>query len=270
MDYDPIKEYLGKIFNRHSLLRRLFYRMLDILLLRSWHVRRALKSIGSELPHDAAVLDAGMGFGQYTWWMASRFPAWQITAVDLKSEQVADCNSFFAKTGIAGSTRAHTADLVTWRGNSEYDLILCVDVMEHILEDQTVFENFRDMSAAGAYLVISTPSDLGGSDVHTGEDASFIGEHVRNGYGREEITGKLQSAGYGEVKAAYTYGTPGSIAWRLTMKYPVMMLSASKLFFILLPLWYLIVMPFALILNYADLIISHRKGTGLLVIARTT
>lgn len=270
MHYDPIKELLGRVFNRHPLLRRLFYRLLDILLLRSWHVRKTLRKIGPALPPQAKVLDAGMGFGQYSWWMARRFPSWQITAADIKSEQVADCNNFFRKTGLAGRVQAVEADLVTWKSEEQYDLILCVDVMEHIEEDRTVFSNFRSMAARGGYLVISTPSDQGGSDVHTDGDTSFIGEHVRDGYGMEEIREKLKSAGYEEVTANYTYGTPGSRAWRLSMKYPVMMLSASKLFFILLPFYYLAVMPFVLALNCADLNGTHKKGTGLLVIARRT
>jgi hypothetical protein len=118
------------------------------------------------------------------------------------------------------------------------------------------------MTAGGGYLVISTPSDQGGSDVHSDGDTSFIGEHVRDGYGREEITEKLKTAGYGEVTAYYTYGTPGSRAWRLSMKYPVMMLSASKLFFILLPFYYLAVMPFVLALNCADLNGATKREPG--------
>lgn len=268
MHYDPIKELLGKVFNRHPLLRKLFYRLLDILLLRSWHIRRALRNLEPSLPQHSMVLDAGMGFGQYSWWMASHFHSWKITAADIKSEQVADCNTFFSKTGISDRVQAVEADLVTWTSGERYDLILCVDVMEHILEDRTVFCNFVKMTADGGYLVISTPSDQGGSDVHSDGDNSFIGEHVRDGYGREEITGKLQDAGYDEVNVSYTYGKPGSLAWRLSMKYPVIMLSATKLFFILLPFYYLAVMPFVLALNCADLRRKHAKGTGLLVIAR--
>lgn len=268
MHYDPIKELLGRLFNLHPLLRRLFYRLLNILLLRSWHVRRALKGLAPSLPQKAKVLDAGMGFGQYSWWMASHFGSWKITAADIKSEQVTDCNAFFSKTGLSDRVEAVEADLVTWNGGGSYDLVLCVDVMEHISEDRTVFSNFHKMTAPGGCLVISTPSDQGGSDVRSDGDLSFIGEHVRDGYGMEEITEKLESAGYNEVKASYTYGTPGSIAWRLSMKYPVIMLSASKLFFIVLPFYYLAVMPFVLALNCADLGTKHKKGTGLLVIAR--
>ncbi|MDZ7633641.1 MAG: class I SAM-dependent methyltransferase [Bacteroidales bacterium] len=115
MHYDPIKELLGRQFNRHPLLRRLFYQLLDILLLRSWHVRKALRRLSRSMPSQAAVLDAGMGFGQYSWWMAGRFPGWKITAADIKSEQVADCNAFFNATLPGERVHAVEADLVTWR-----------------------------------------------------------------------------------------------------------------------------------------------------------
>ena len=270
MHYDPVKEILGRQFNRHPLLRSLFYILLDILLLRSWHVRKALKKLRSLLPLSASVLDAGMGFGQYSWWMAKKNRSWKITAADIKSEQVSDCNAFFSSTGLADRVQAIEADLVKWRSDDKYDLILCVDVMEHIEEDRTVFASFCAMTNPGGFLVISTPSDMGGSDVHSENDSSFIGEHVRDGYGREEITGKLSDAGYKDVSVTYTYGTPGSIAWRLSMKYPVIMLSVSKLFFILLPFYYLAVMPFVLVLNTVDLYTLHKKGTGLLVVARNS
>jgi 2-polyprenyl-3-methyl-5-hydroxy-6-metoxy-1,4-benzoquinol methylase len=270
MHYDPVKEILGRQFNRHPLLRLLFYKLLNILLLRSWHVRKALKRLGSLLPSASSVLDAGMGFGQYSWWMAKKFPSWKITSADIKGEQVSDCNAFFNKTGIADRVNAIEADLVKWRSDEKYDLILCVDVMEHIEEDRTVFSSFCSMTNQGGYLVISTPSDMGGSDVHSEDDSSFIGEHVRDGYGSEEITGKLSDAGYTEVSVTYTYGIPGSIAWRFSMKYPVIMLSASKMFFILLPFYYLSVMPFVLVFNTIDLYTKHKRGTGLLVVARNS
>ena len=267
MHYDPIKEFLGRLFNRHPLLRRAFYLLLNILLLRSWHVRKALKETGRDIHGSAKVLDAGMGFGQYSWWMTRRFPDWKITAADIKSEQVTDCNEFFSSTGVADRVTAIEADLVTWNRNEKYELILCVDVMEHIEEDRRVFSNFVTAMNPGGKLIISTPSDRGGSDVHSENEESFIGEHVRDGYGIEEITAKLTDAGFSSMKASYTYGLPGSIAWRLSMKYPVTVLSLSKLFFILLPFWYIAVMPFCLVLNLLDLNMKHKEGTGLLVIA---
>jgi len=51
------------------------------------------------------------------------------------------------------------------------------------------------------------------------------------------------------------------------MKYPVKMLNISYLFFIVLPFYYLIFFPISIILNILDLHLTHKTGTGLLVVA---
>jgi SAM-dependent methyltransferase len=84
MQYDKIKRTLGDVFNRHPLLRRCFYRMLDLLLLRAWHIKKELRRLRKTLPADACVLDAGAGFGQYTYYMPKLGRRWQIKAVDIK------------------------------------------------------------------------------------------------------------------------------------------------------------------------------------------
>jgi hypothetical protein len=137
--------------------------------------------------------------------------------------------------------------------------------MEHILEDVTVFKNYVASMNKGGMLLISTPSDQGGSDVHDDGESSFIEEHVRDGYNIKEIENKLLEAGFSKVEARYSYGNPGKIAWRLSMKYPILMLGASKLFFIILPFYFLLVYPFAFLLNYFDTTTNHPTGTGLIV-----
>jgi len=268
MKYDPVKRRLGLVVNRSLWLRKLFYWLLDILLLRSWHVKKAIREFaaGREGKHTM-VLDAGSGFGQYSWSMWRMNRDWQIKGVDVKQEQIDDCNKFFSATAAAGNVKFEFADLTKWSNTDSYNLILSVDVMEHIEDDRTVFRNFFNTMAEGGYLIISTPSDRGGSDVSHDNEDSFIEEHVRDGYGVDDISEKLSSAGFSDVKARYTYGFPGKISWKLSMKIPVMALNLSPLMAILLPAWYIIVMPFALVLNLLDTIIEHREGTGLLVTA---
>jgi len=94
---------------------------------------------------------------------------------------------------------------------------------------------------------------------------SFIEEHVRDGYNIVDIENKLKSAGFSKVEARYSYGAPGKIAWRLSMKYPILMLGTSKLFFILLPFYYIITYPVSYILNWMDVNGRHKTGTGLIV-----
>ena len=270
MQYEPIKRSLGKFFRKSVILKRILYFLLDLLLLRSWHVRKTLRKIGPSLPHDANVLDAGSGFGQYTWRMSSRYQGWKITGIDINPDDIAECNEFFGKTGRSERVNFKQGDLAIFSEKNSYDLILTVDVMEHIVEDEKVFSNFSAALKNGGTLVISTPSDKGGSDVHSHHDTSFIDEHVRDGYGKEEIISKLARAGFGGIKVSFTYGKAGSLSWRLSMKYPVKMLNISYFFFIVLPFWYIVVFPVAFVLNFIDLRSENSSGTGLLVTAVKT
>jgi len=264
MQYDPIKRSLGSVFNRTPFLRKVFYHLLDLLLLRSWHIRREVRKWAATASQDAAVLDAGSGFGQYDFYMSSKNPKWKIRGVDVKEEQIADCNSFFRRIGRKNVNFAY-ADLTTFTEAEAYDLVLSVDVMEHILEDVLVFKNFYASLKKGGMVLISTPSDQGGSDVHEHEEESFIEEHVRDGYNITEIQEKLKLAGFSHTEARYQYGKPGQFSWQLSMKYPIMALGRTKLFFILLPFYYLITFPVCLVLNYLDATLVHHTGTGLIV-----
>jgi SAM-dependent methyltransferase len=268
MQYEPIKRSLGRFFAGSLFMRKTLYFLLDLLLLRTWHVKEALRKIAQQFPGDASVLDAGSGFGQYSWRMSRKNRQWKINAIDINKEQIDDCNLFFRKTGLAGRVVFNTGDLTALNEINCYNLILSVDVMEHIEEDVLVFKNFYRSLKNDGILLISTPSDKGGSDVHGSNEESFIDEHVRDGYSIKDITEKLMSAGFKTVEAGYTYGKPGNISWRLSMKYPIKMLNISYLFFIILPFYYLIFFPVSIILNIFDLSLKHKTGTGLLVTAR--
>ncbi len=264
MEYDPIKNKLGLLFNKSPFLRKTFYNLLDLLLLRTWHIHKEIRKWEKSAPAKANILDAGMGFGQYSHYMARKHRDWNILGVDVKEEQIADCNNFFSKIGLKNA-RFEFADLTKFSHPDTYDFALSVDVMEHILEDVQVFINIYASLHKGGMLLISTPSDQGGSDVEEGSEESFIGEHVRNGYNINEIEEKLKRAGFSKVEAHYSYGKPGHISWVLSMKYPMKMLSFSTALLILLPFYYLVTFPFALILNQMDTIGHHAKGTGLIV-----
>ena len=264
MQYDPIKRSLGNVFNKTPFLRRIFYNLLDLLLLRAWHVHKELRQWIKTAPANAKILDGGAGFGQYTYWLNQKNQNWNILAVDVKDEQVADCNNFFQKIG-SKNVKFEVGDLTKYVNPTAYDLVVCVDVMEHILEDVQVFKNYYASMKPGAMLLISTPSDQGGSDVHGDDESSFIEEHVRDGYNIKEIEDKLRSVGFSKVEARYQYGTPGKISWRLSMKYPIVALGMTKLFFIILPFYYIIAYPISFVLNYFDTYSTHKTGTGLIV-----
>jgi SAM-dependent methyltransferase len=212
------------------------------------------------------IFDAGMGFGQYTYFMAKRFPESRILAVDVKEEQVEDCKRFFSHSGFKNVT-FEIADLTKINYSNEFDFILCVDVMEHIAEDELVFKNFANALKQGGKLLVNTPSNLGGSDAHSDDDESFIEEHARIGYSKEDITEKINRAGLDVASFSYSYGKFGTISWRFGIKYPILMAGTSKIFILLLPVYYLLTLWFVLIFMWLDVNTENKDGTGVLVVA---
>jgi hypothetical protein len=140
--------------------------------------------------------------------------------------------------------------------------------MEHIEKDKLVFQNFYNALKKDGFLVINSPSVFGGSDVHKEGEESFIGEHARDGYSKEDLEAKLHPFGFRTFESKYTYGFWGDKAWRLGIKYPMMILNFSKLFFLILPFYYLITLPFTFVMMYFDFISDNKVGTGINFIAR--
>jgi SAM-dependent methyltransferase len=267
MHYDPIKKVFGDIIRNNPWLRILFYKLLGVMFLREWHVKRELRRQLGNRKQPFVVYDAGSGFGQYSYHIAKQFPLATIYAIDLKDEQVADCNQFFGKTGLKQCSFA-IEDLTQIQHSKKFDFILSVDVMEHILEDVLVFQNFYRALKHGGLLFINTPSNLGGSDAHSDSEESFIGEHARNGYGADEIRNKLKQSGFSVESIRYTYGTWGNLYWRIGIKYPMQLLNYSKAFFVILPFYYIIALPFILPMMCLDYITDNKSGTGLNVLAK--
>jgi SAM-dependent methyltransferase len=268
MYYDPIKNIFANAIRKFPFLRILFYKTLDLMFLRSWYVRRELKELRVKFGSTKIeIYDAGSGFGQYTYFMSKNLFPCSIFSVDVKEDWIYDCRNFFKQKKISNVLFA-IEDLTSTNHQSKFDLIVCVDVMEHIHDDVTVFWNFYNSLKKGGYLLVNSPSVFGGSDVHDGKEDSFIGEHARDGYSKEDLEAKLHPLGFSTYKSRYTYGFWGDKAWRLGIKYPMLLLNISKLFLLILPLYYLLTFPFTLIMMNLDFTTESKTGSGINFIAK--
>ena len=88
-----------------------------------------------------------------------------VTAVDVKADYLDDTRRFFDAVGLSDRAEFREEDLTRLRLEGPFDLILSVDVMEHIEDDRAVFGHFHRVLAAGGHVIVNTPSDLGGSAV---------------------------------------------------------------------------------------------------------
>jgi 2-polyprenyl-3-methyl-5-hydroxy-6-metoxy-1,4-benzoquinol methylase len=268
MYYDPIKDIFAKLIKRFSSFRIFFYKILDIMFLRSWYVRRELKNLRRILGEDEiSIFDAGTGYGQYSYFMAKNLRPNNIFAIDVKEQWIKDCREFFKERKIS-NVKFGIEDLTEITHENKFDLIVSVDVMEHIPDDKKVFQNFYNALKPGGFLLINTPSIYGGSDVHDEEGESFISEHARDGYSFEDLETKLVPLGFTVYRSRYTYGFWGDKAWRLGIKYPMQLLNISKLFFIILPFYYLLTILFTFGMMYLDFNSENKVGAGINYIVR--
>ena len=268
MHYDPIKDIFASVLRKFPFLRIFFYKLLDLMFLRSWYVRRELLRIRNVFGNkEISIYDAGSGYGQYTYFMTNHMMPCTVHSIDIKEKWMKDSREFFKRQNISNVDFA-IEDLTRIEHQNKFDLIVCVDVMEHIEEDKKVFNNFYNALKKGGYMLINSPSIYGGSDVHNEKEESFISEHARDGYSNEDLEKKLHPLGFSTYRSRNTYGFWGDKAWRLGIKYPMVMLNTAKVFFIILPFYYLVTFPFTLILMNLDFLNKNRVGSGINFIAK--
>ncbi len=265
ISYDPVKDKLAGIIRKSSLLRRVFYLLLDLLFLRGWHIRKILKQECAALDKKGTwhLMDAGCGFGQYDRFILGSFRNVKVLAGDLKVDYLEDCRHYFRGDIKKGRIAFQHMDLLNPNTDRQFDFIICIDVLEHIVEDVVVLKTLSSLLKPGGKLLMHSPSHHSVGDAGD-DDESFVGEHARAGYSKIEIKKKYRLAGLKSVKVHYTYGVLGHLGWLLSIKYPMLLLNKTGMIG-LLPLifYYPLVLPFCLVMNWADLYTENERGNGI-------
>lgn len=151
------------------------------------------------------ILDAGSGPGVLTFELARRFPTAQVAGVDLDAAAVDACRTINHRVRQTNTVFSHSAvqDLAP---DAAFDLIVCVDILEHIRDDQTVLAHLHALTAPGGRLVLHVPAYHRRYPVWARRVNFDVPTHVRPGYRPPEITGKVRQAGFRVLSHGFTYG----------------------------------------------------------------
>ncbi|MGC9361731.1 MAG: class I SAM-dependent methyltransferase [Candidatus Syntrophosphaera sp.] len=259
MQYDPLKDKIARLIRIFPQARSCLYRVLDLILLRQRYVKRCLaKYLRRE--DNFRYYDAGAGFCQYSWHVLKKYPGSRVFSIDLKKEYLQDFAAF-AETQFPSRFSWQAADLQTFVPQNDYGVVTAIDILEHIEDDIAVLQNFHLSLAEDGILIISTPSD-------TDEAARFTSEHVRPGYDKGELEDILRSCGFDILESLYSYGTWGSLAWRLIIKTPLSLLAKNKLMALILPIYYLLLYPIVELMMRLDMRLKNKTGTGIIIVAQ--
>lgn len=269
MEYDPVKLRLAKYLGRTHQLRKLFFILLDLLFLRAWYVHRELKKIAGRFTQKISILDAGMGFGQYSDKMLDLFNVDRLIGLEIDRAHLYGSEHYFRAVSNTTHITLGDVQIMPLRGDS-FDLILSVDVMEHIEDDEATFKEFYRVLKPGGLFVMHTPrvQEDSPEDVED-HDHWEVGEHVRDGYRDSEAVERLKKAGFDQVRTVHGYGFPGRIAWTLLQRVPMSLLGRFKALMLIPVMLYIVcVLPIALVMMWLDTSFSdHPRGGSLMVIA---
>mgnify|MGYP001603256529 CR=1 FL=1 len=161
------------------------------------------------------ILDAGCGIGLYTFMLAKRYPQAQILGIDMDEYKLEFCRRFATDHHITNVQFAK-GDLTKIKlGNDNYDLIVNIDVLEHIRPYQKVLKSFYSSLKLGGYFYIHTPQVNQRRIFKKFFSTWKHEEHVREGFNPELLKNDLLQTGFKSVNYWSGFGFLGRLAWEL-------------------------------------------------------
>lgn len=157
----------------------------------SRHQRRLILKLARRLEFRS-VLDVGCGQGSLLRALLAQRPDIEPHGVDISQSAIE-----LARRKVPHGT-FQLLDLVHEALPRTYDLVICSEVLEHIVEDVAAMRNLEKMT--GGHLIVTTIQGRMRSF-----EAGEVG-HVRN-YERGELVAKLATAGF-DINKAIDWGFP--------------------------------------------------------------
>jgi SAM-dependent methyltransferase len=189
----------------YSLMQRVYIRLLGVPIV---GLRIRARNIFSLIPGDRTyheILDAGSGPGVFSFHLARCFPQANVLGIDLIGSMVQGAEHIRRKARIP-NVRFQVADIAAMRGQRQFDLAVCVDILEHMEDDDAALCALYRVLRDGGVLVLHVPALYRRYPVWKKSLNFDVETHVRPGYELQDILQKVVKAGFSILGKGYTYG----------------------------------------------------------------
>lgn len=189
----------------YSFLQRLYIRVLGVPVV---GLRIRARNIFSLIPLNRSykdILDAGSGPGVFSFHLARRFPQAKVVGIDLDQSKIRSAEYIKEKAGVF-NVSFKLADIAKIRGEKLYDLAVCVDILEHMEDDDAALFALHRVLRDGGVLVLHVPTLYRRYPVWKKSLNFDVETHVRPGYELDDILRKVQASGFSISESGYTYG----------------------------------------------------------------
>lgn len=202
------------------------------------------------------ILDAGSGIGIYTFWLKKHYNNSQIVGIDIDRQKLKMSKSL-AKDLKIGEINLEFGDITKVPKNKKvYDLVVSIDVLEHVEDYKKVIKNFSLYLKPGGFLYLHTPQ--ANQKRFFKRLISWEHEsHVHEGFTKAIIKKEFEKNGLKIIEFRNTFGFFGKLAWELNH----LLLGKN---FILAGIFY----PIIYLIARLDLFTNNKEGLGIAVLAK--
>ena len=202
------------------------------------------------------ILDAGSGIGAYTFLLGQTYPQAKVTGGDIDKYKLKSCQTMAKELGLKNVEFDYLN--ITKINNKEnyYDLIVNIDVLEHVDNYELALKNFFRVLHRNGYLYIHVPQP-NQKRIFNSFTKWHHEDHVREGIARKDLENSLKKLGFKIIASKETFGFFGKLAWEINH----IMLSRS---FVLAG----IIFPFLFILGKLDLLLKNKDGLGIAILVQ--
>lgn len=204
------------------------------------------------------ILDAGCGRGTFSMELAKAHPEAEIVGVDLDEEILSKASHVAAKAGL-DNLRFQIADVTALPFDSEFDLVVSVDNLEHVEDDVAAMRCLRKALRPDGRLVVHVPGYYRRWPVFRKSVNFDVPGHMRPGYLIEELEEKLARAGFAVDNARPTYGFLENLSNNISYAISGAEQKNKAL--------YALVFPFLLVMSNLGAFARPKWGAGVLATA---
>jgi 2-polyprenyl-3-methyl-5-hydroxy-6-metoxy-1,4-benzoquinol methylase len=169
---------------------RTYFNLHKISLFRSKQTRELVKLV-LDFKNEGQLLEIGCGDGKI---LSKLYKNFKITAIDISSAAIRK-----ARKRLPGQSNLRVLDIENQYLEGQYDIILCLNVLEHLKNPEAVILKIRDILKDDGVFIFSVPNNYSLGKVSTLIMNTFDRTHIST-YKRKQWVELVKKSGLEPVQ----------------------------------------------------------------------
>ena len=222
-----------RIFKKKDLVNKKEKKLNKVISEKSFTYAPLFKKIKKHIKGQPEILDAGCGEGNISLLLAKNNS--RVWGIDISKEAIVSAKKKMKMLGLQNRVTFLIEDLERLTLNKKFDVVVCIEVLEHIKNDNQSIENLFSHLKNKGLAIITVPSKnaplyrlkfIKKYDMEVG--------HLRR-YDEKTLTNKLKRAGFEQIILEKTEGIFRNFLFftssgKLLLKFANRFLLISKIF----------------------------------------